>query len=274
MSKLPREKLQAGVLTDGVVRTAAGVDSLVPAADLEQTIAELREAVRVREEFIAFAAHELRNPLTPIQLCVSLIRAAEQNGDRTRLVLEVNRLEQLLDRFLRRAGVLLDVTQLIAGRLRLEPTECCLAGLIDGVVAGLTPLLTRSGSRLRLNIPRETAVRTDGLAFTQIFENLLSNAIKYGMGKPIEVSLELLDGVARLKVRDHGMGIGPSDQARIFEPFERAVKRGNQPGFGLGLWITRRLAEAMGGSITVSSEKGAGSMFTVTLPVNAHKTDE
>jgi signal transduction histidine kinase len=114
----------------------------------------------------------------------------------------------------------------------------------------------------------------DPVAFTQIVENLLSNAVKYGLGHPIEVRLGRLEDNARLVVRDYGSGISPEDQARIFEPFERAVNKTHRPGFGLGLWVTRRLTEAMDGSITVSSGKGAGSVFTVILPLNPRKTDE
>ncbi len=255
--------------------TPAGLGSRKRQRTAHRSIEDLQEAVRVRDEFIAFAAHELRNPLTPLQLSVRLIRAAEQSGDRARLIAEVSRLERLLDRFLRRTRALLDVTQLVAGKVRLETIETRLADLIETVVGDLEPLLSRSGSILQLNITRGLAARTDPLAFTQIFENLLSNAIKYGMGGLIVVSLDVLDGSARLTVRDHGPGIGAAEQARIFEPFERAVKRSSQPGFGLGLWITRRLAEALGGKVTVSSEQGAGSVFTVMLPLNApQQTDE
>jgi two-component system OmpR family sensor kinase len=274
MAKFSRERLQ-DPRTAEPLPTPAGLDSRKRQSTAHRSIEELREAVCARDEFIAFAAHELRNPLTPLQLSVRLIRAAEQSGDRARLSAEVSRLERLLDRFLRRTRALLDVTQLVAGRVRLETIETCLSDLIEAVVGDLEPLLSRSGSTLQLNITRGLAARTDPLAFTQIFENLLSNAIKYGMGGLIVVSLDVLDGSARLTVRDHGPGIGAAEQAHIFEPFERAVKRSSQPGFGLGLWITRGLAEALGGKVTVSSEQGAGSVFTVMLPLNApQQTDE
>jgi two-component system OmpR family sensor kinase len=274
MAKFSRERLQ-DPRTAKSLTTPPQFDSRNCQSTAASTIDELREAVRVRDEFIAFAAHELRNPLTPIQLCVRLIRDAEQNGDRAKLIAEVSRLERLLDLFLRRTRVLLDVTQLVSGKVRLETVETCLSDLVEAVVSDLEPLLSRSGSSLKLNLARGLAARTDPLAFTQIFENLLSNAIKYGMGRQIVVSLEPLEGSTRLTVRDHGPGIAQADQARIFEPFERAIKRSSQPGFGLGLWITRRLVEGMGGKITVSSEQGAGSVFTVMLPLNPPlQTDE
>jgi signal transduction histidine kinase len=95
--------------------------------------------------------------------------------------------------------------------------------------------------------------------------NLLSNALKYGAGKPIELVVGVDDGRAFLTVRDHGIGIRPIDQARIFERFERAVSL-DYGGLGLGLHITREIVRAHGGVIRVESELGAGAAFTVELP--------
>src|SRR5439155_17501960 len=95
--------------------------------------------------------------------------------------------------------------------------------------------------------------------------NLLSNAIKYGSGKPIEMSVEVADGHARLSVRDQGIGVDAAHQQRIFERFERAVSL-NYGGLGLGLYITRQIVQAHGGSIRVESTPGAGSIFVVEIP--------
>jgi signal transduction histidine kinase len=107
----------------------------------------------------------------------------------------------------------------------------------------------------------------DELAISGVVENLLSNAIKYGDRKPIELTLTSADGVARLTVRDNGIGIDSKDQNRIFERFERVVGGAPQSGFGIGLWLVRNLVESMGGSITVLGKPGQGSCFTVTLPL-------
>jgi signal transduction histidine kinase len=100
----------------------------------------------------------------------------------------------------------------------------------------------------------------------QIVTNLIANAIKFGAGKPIEISLREEAGTARLAVRDHGIGIDPALQGQIFERFERAVSDKHYGGLGLGLYISRRIAEAHGGSIRVQSELGAGATFIVELP--------
>lgn len=96
--------------------------------------------------------------------------------------------------------------------------------------------------------------------------NLLSNAVKYGGGNPIDVSIEASGGMAELVVTDHGIGISPEDQSRVFERFERAVPGRKFIGFGLGLWITKQLVEAMRGTIGLESTLGVGTSFTVRLP--------
>src|SRR5690606_30850827 len=98
--------------------------------------------------------------------------------------------------------------------------------------------------------------RWDRLRLDQVVNNLVSNAIKFGSGKPVEVSLEQQGSRAVLSVRDHGIGIAPEHQARIFERFERAVSMHNYGGFGLGLWIARQVVEALGGEIRVTSQPG------------------
>jgi signal transduction histidine kinase len=276
MAKRPRESsrrqgISAAPALPGKHARGEGAE---PPDDRDETIAELREAVRARDDFLAIAGHELRNPLTPIQLCVQLIRMAEEAGDFAKIRAELARLERLLDRFLERTAVLLDVSQITTGKLRMTPRELNVSELARGVVENLAPMLARSGSELTAEIRPDVIGMLDEVGVTQILDNLLSNAIKYGEGKPIELTLAEADNAARITVRDYGVGIGAEERERIFERFERAVRKSGQPGFGLGLWVARKLADAMGGSITVIGEKGAGSLFTVTLPLNGRKIDE
>jgi signal transduction histidine kinase len=101
----------------------------------------------------------------------------------------------------------------------------------------------------------------------QILSNLVSNAIKYGRGKPIEVDTSVEDGAAHVTVSDHGIGIPEEAVSRIFGRFERAASPRHFGGLGLGLFIARQFAEAHGGGISVRSQPGAGSSFTVVLPL-------
>jgi signal transduction histidine kinase len=113
--------------------------------------------------------------------------------------------------------------------------------------------------------------RWDPLRMDQVVNNLVGNAIKYGEGKPVEVNLHREDGLAVLDVVDHGIGIDEEQQKRIFQRFERAVPTRDFGGFGLGLWITRQIVQASGGTIEVHSAPGQGAAFTVRLPIVQEK---
>ena len=233
----------------------------------EQLIVELREAVRARDDFLTVVAHELRNPLTPILLCVQLIRETEQSDDEVKRKAELERLERLIKHFVTRTTMLLEVAQVSSKQVHFKPAELNLSKVTNGVVNDYMPMILRSGSELTNNIQDGVMVHLDELAISGVVENLLSNAIKYGDRKPIELTLTSADGVASLIVRDNGIGIDSKDQNRIFERFERVVGGAPQSGFGIGLWLVRNLVESMGGSITVLGKPGQGSCFTVTLPL-------
>ena len=233
----------------------------------EQLIAELREAVHARDDFLAIVAHELRNPLTPILLCLQLIRETEQSADRIKPSVEFDRLKRLIKRFVARTTMLLEVAQISSNKFRLEPSEVNLSELTGSIVSEYMPMILRSGSELTANIQSAVVAQLDELAVSGIVENLLSNAIKYGAHKPIDLTLTADDSSACLTVRDRGIGIDAKDRDRIFDRFERVVGRATQSGFGIGLWLVRNLVESAGGVITVSGKPGQGSLFTVALPI-------
>jgi len=160
---------------------------------------------------------------------------------------------------------LLDVSQIHAGRLPLEPEDVDLAVLVRNVVAQLEPELSQARCSIHIQDSRHIVGHWDPARIDQILTNLLSNAIKFGAGKPIEIFFREENGIARIAVRDHGIGIHPARHGQIFERFERAASK-NYGGMGLGLYISRSLAETHGGTLRVQSELGAGSTFTVELP--------
>jgi signal transduction histidine kinase len=243
-------------------------DPLLTIAALQQEVARLRDAVQARNEFISIAAHELRNPLTPLLMTVQSMRRMTERHAETPdpIAAGLVRLDRVVQHYVRRCDSMLDISRLSSDTFRVEWAEADLAALLRGVVEDLTPYAERAGSRIDLAAPEALVGTWDELAVRQIIENLVSNALKYGARRPVCVSLREEQGTVALDVRDQGIGIGAADQARIFSPFERAVSRQQQPGFGLGLWVVGRLVAAMGGIVQVSSDLGQGSTFSVRLP--------
>lgn len=234
-------------------------------------IAELEAQVKARDEFIAIAAHELRNPITPISAQVELLLVAAQRAQH-QVPIEIHkgldRLQRAVDAYIRRATTLLDVTRIASDNLRLEPAQLDLSSLMRQLVNAISPLAERAHCRLRLKIQDGISGCWDRTAVEQVVDNLLSNALRYGAGAPVEIELTRDGKQVRLLVRDHGAGISVDDQQRIFERFERAVaNRPRSAGFGVGLWVARQLTRAMGGEIAVLSKPGRGATFTVTLPL-------
>ena len=237
---------------------------------LEARIAELEDKLHAFEDFLAMAAHELRNPMTPISAQLELLLAkVPKSGGGSRLVKGLKHLEQLVDAYLRRTTLLLEVSRIRSGKLQLQIASVSLSSLVREVAGRMMPLADRAGCSVRLTVEEGLIVRCDAMAMEQILENLLSNAVRYGPGGPIEITLSGDGVLGRLSVRDHGTGISETDQSRIFEPFHKVRRVNGAGGFGVGLWVTRRLVSAMQGEIAVSSAPGAGSTFTVKMPASA-----
>jgi signal transduction histidine kinase len=141
-----------------------------------------------------------------------------------------------------------------------------LGEVVQELIASLKETAQEAGSELNYECFADVEVRWDKLRITQAITNLVANAIKYGAGKPIKVSVAEVNGRVSIVVKDHGMGIAPKDQSRIFKRFERIGSPHNVSGLGLGLYIAQQIAEAHGGSITLDSEVGVGSTFTLEIP--------
>ncbi|WP_163781897.1 ATP-binding protein [Myxococcus vastator] len=235
----------------------------------EQALRETQEAVRARDEFLSVAAHELRTPLTSLRLHLQLL-LRQVGGSSQEPPAELAPRARVLDRQLSRlvglVNTLLDVSRLAAGRLSLEPRELDLAQLVRQMAEAFSEEFNRAGSTLSLHVDGPLLGEWDSLRLEQVLVNLLSNAVKYGGGQPVEVSLASEGLTAVLAVKDQGIGISEDGMARLFGKFERAVSERHYGGLGLGLFITRQIVEAMGGSITVRSAQGKGSTFILRLP--------
>jgi PAS domain S-box-containing protein len=230
---------------------------------------ELRETLRARDDFVSLTAHELKNPLTPIEVQVANLSSLAK----TQATVETAWLERQLKpvaRAARRLGglvdQLLDVSRITIGRLHVEREEVDLSATMRDVVERMRPEAERAGCTILVTATPGVRGHWDRIRLEQTIGNILSNAIKYGAGKPIEIVTEGDATLGRFSIRDHGIGIEPAAHARIFERFERLVPVRHYGGFGLGLWIVRQIVEAHGGRVDVWSKPGEGSRFTVELP--------
>ena len=244
-----------------------------PNSDQERLIDELRAAIAARDEFIAIAAHELRNPMTPIvgQVQLLLSRARREQASEA-LLRGLESLEAAVDHYVHRATTLLEITRLNAEQVRLEPTRIDLADLVRACLHKYEQLAAHAGSTLLFERAGAVDGTWDHLATEQVMDNLLSNAIRYGDGNPVRVELESDRDWVEVRVIDRGIGIAPVDHERIFKRFERASSAPRSGGFGIGLWLSSKLVQAQGGTLAMHSEPGKGSTFIVRLPrdVTAH----
>jgi signal transduction histidine kinase len=224
---------------------------------------------QARAEFVATASHELRTPLAAVYGAVRTLRRrdADIGAENRELFLDI--IENETERLTAIVGQILLADQLESDSVVVRRETCDLAGLADEVVTAArirAPESIRIGVELPSDVP---AVRCDEDKLRQVIVNLVENAIKYSPdGGDVVVQVDARNGSGLIAIRDHGIGIAPADQKRIFEKFTRldpGLSRG-VGGTGLGLYITRELVTRMGGTISVDSAPGEGSTFTVELP--------
>ncbi len=239
-------------------------------ADLRRQVETLREALRARDDFIAIAAHELRNPMTPIMAVAELALQAAREAEDTcpaRITVLLERMQLFVKDFVQRSTRLLEVPRIEAGTPPPTSAPTDLSALVRTVADRYAAVAARFCSPIRCDIEDGLHGVLARVAVEQAIENLLSNAIKFGAGKPLSIRLRSDGARARVEVEDHGAGMSAERQAGLFGPFAPIVAWTHGGGLGIGLWRTNRLVSSMGGDIAVASREGAGSCFTVTLPL-------
>jgi predicted ATPase/signal transduction histidine kinase/tRNA A-37 threonylcarbamoyl transferase component Bud32 len=225
-----------------------------------------REAVQVRDEFLSVASHELNTPMTSLMLSLQALKDAPASS------LSEPKIERMVglaarqgERMAKLIGDLLDATRIEQGNLPLHLETLDLGDLVTDVLARLRPALARAQCEVSLRRDGPTVGDWDASRLDQVITNLVANAAKFGAHRPIEISVAGSERAVHLAVTDHGIGFDPA-QTRVFERFARGVSVEHYGGLGLGLYISRRIVEAHGGSIGVESQAGAGATFTVELP--------
>jgi signal transduction histidine kinase len=246
---------------------------------LQQTQHELERAVRMRDDFMSMVSHELRTPLNTLYLEAQLRQLHLSKGNLAnfapdRLPAMIERDQRQIRNMVRLIDDMLDVTRMRRDALSIQTKPVDLAMLAHAVVENLRHQAEAAGVAIALEVPAELHGVWDEFRIEQVLTNLLTNALRYGGGKPVEMVVQEVGDAARLSVRDHGIGIGPDDQERIFEQFERTDdSRKHAAGLGLGLYITRKIVGLHDGQIRVESTPGQGATFIVDLPLQAKAAD-
>ena len=225
--------------------------------------AERDDAVRKREELMEVISHELKNPISSVQLSSEvLLKLATEDSVRKRVVA----IQRAGDRMTTLIQNVLDLRALERGRIAIEPVEMQAVDLVEEAAELLRPLAAERAQTIEIASSEKHAVFCDRDRVLQIFANLVGNAMKFSpRSSVIELALVATTGHIQFSVRDRGPGLAPEERARVFDRYWQAPKTA-QHGSGLGLFICKGLVEAHGGSIWVESEPGSGSVFHFTLP--------
>ena len=226
---------------------------------------QLQESYTRHEQFVSMVAHELRSPLSVIMGYVQLAIQARGRGEEVKLetlqrvLTQAQRLKRLMED-------LQDASSIDMGRFGVRKVACDLVAVVascakqQGATDPAHPITVRA--------PESLLTLCDVDRIMQVVDNLISNAAKYSaQGSEITVVVGESDGKAIVSVEDHGCGISPEDKQVLFQPFSRLYQHAQVKGTGLGLYITKAIVEAHGGSIWAESEPGKGSTFSFSLPI-------
>jgi signal transduction histidine kinase len=237
------------------------------ATRLRARLLDAEAQLRARQELLSIAAHELRTPMNALSLHLQTLERQARRQGHEAIVTELARANDLVQRYVRRANVLLEVSRLATGAFAIRRSICDLRELACDVSAAHAHEAAAHAVEVRCDVREDLVGQWDGQALEQVLSNLVSNGIRYGGGSAVVIRGWRDGDAAVLTVADKGPGIAEADRTRVFEKFERAMQhRRSRPGFGLGLWISRQLVEAHGGRIGIESPAGGGALFRVVLP--------
>ncbi|HEX8617638.1 MAG TPA: HAMP domain-containing sensor histidine kinase [Thermoanaerobaculia bacterium] len=243
-------------------------DLVTAQRELARTVAELKRLNSYKDELLGVAAHDLRNPLNANAAFISFL-VEDSAGMSENNVLLLNRLRSTSQYMLRLVDDVLDFSAIEAGHVRLHPEQTELSNIVSGVVETMRIIAEAKQVEVRSSSEGDVpSVKVDRVKISQVVQNVLSNAVQYSpAGTCVDVRLRADGDCAVIEVQDSGPGIPAAELPELFKPFRRlsTVQLTKQRSVGLGLAITRRLVEAHGGTISVQSEVGKGSTFTIRL---------
>jgi PAS domain S-box-containing protein len=228
-------------------------------------LARAQEAVRLRDEFLSLASHELKTPLTVLQLQLEALRERVDAGDRATIA-KLDRSDRARRRLGELVEALLDVSRIATGQFELHLEEADVGDIVATAVDRLHETAELAGCPLTVVVEHVIGL-WDRSRIDQVVSNLVSNATRHAAGTPIQIAVTRQpDGVA-IEVRDRGPGLPEGQLTRIFERFERGASMRHYGGLGLGLYVVRQITEAHGGYVTARNAADGGACLTVRLPV-------
>jgi signal transduction histidine kinase len=236
---------------------------------VDERTAELQRAVAARDEFLSVASHELKTPITSLQLYVQGMARAQTSGSLTpeQLTTRLQRIREQCGRLDKLVNNLLDVSRAGANVPSMNRERFDLAALVSDTAERFAEEFARARCEVTIHAEDPVLGEWDRMRLEQVFTNLFQNAARYAPGSAVTIRVTEEGGRALVTVRDTGPGIPRREHARIFERFTQAEgPRAFAGGFGLGLWLVRQVVEAHGGTVSLTSRPGAGATFTVALP--------
>jgi PAS domain S-box-containing protein len=249
----------------GFAKVTRDLTERLRAQEEQLRLAHAEEAVRLRDEFLSIAAHELRTPLSAVQLQLQALLERPEGID-PRIRAKIERACRSGERLVSLVDALMDVSRITSGSFTLNPTLFDLTVAVQDVVDRFREHALRAGSVVTVRSQGVLEGRWDQLRIEQVVTNLLSNALKYAAGTPVDIVLSGNEQEVTLIMSDGGPGIPESEWDRIFLRFERAASMRNFGGLGLGLYVARQIVEGHGGDIRLTRPHPKGAHFVIRLP--------
>lgn len=243
--------------------------------EAEAAMAEARDlaerANQTKAEFLANMSHELRTPLNAIIGYAQILQEEMEDSGRSDVLPDLRRIESAGKHLLGLINGILDLSKIEAGRMEVYLEPVALPRLLDELQSMAAPLAAAKGNRLEFIVPDNLPVlRTDYTKLKQSLLNLISNGCKFAENGIVRLTVSLAGSEVLFELRDTGIGMSEAQLAKLFQAFSQADASTTRQfgGTGLGLAITRRLCRMLGGDVTVTSSPGAGSIFTIRLPLS------
>lgn len=266
---LAESRREAQALRAELEETNRGVLALY--AELDAQAEQLREATELKSRFLAYMSHEFRTPINSIRSITRLLLDRVDGPLTEEQEKQVNFVQQNATEFAEMVDDLLDLAKVEAGRVEISPAWFEMVDLFSALRGMFKPVLTNPAVNLVFEEPEDVPkLYTDDRKLSQILRNYISNALKFTPRGEVRVSAKI-EGGDRItfSVSDTGIGISPEFHHTLFEDFAqvRSPLQKRLRGTGLGLSLSKKLAELLGGNVSVESEPGKGSVFSVTIPV-------